>query len=735
MAKHITSHSIQVLLVFIMAASCHSVMAQSPLDLITTEKQAEQYTPPDVNKLTSNWWQSAIQSAPKDQPYLYLNNWGQSLFSELKQTPNSFSLEDSQAITQFYTNIQELQKRAQQKPKPPSISLENKPPHTLTQIYERLKELRQLKQLLLNHKEAEDDFISEGSQNRERIDRLVIEYGALAVNDTERVSIGLLWMAYRSWLALNQLQAQQANDFKQATEKNIQALEKHINQIKSGLKPNMDSIDGLERQIQINLTALEQNQKTVLQGNLAFAQSQKNASFSGLETDINRLDLVQDIMSQRRLELALARDRTHITWIEFNLSDDNEKTKAINARIEENQTLIENTNKQLTQWQLLAQQMLLSPAAHLLSDDDEKQAFAKRTNMAQNVLLDLDEIYWQKDKVTFLQSLLTETKMGTQSGFSLWWSELKNLSTSTFSTVSEIINKPLFRINDTPITLRPLLQIPVIILIGFILSKLVRVFLNRIESRKDSDDAPLFFMLNKIIHYIIVIAIVLACFTTLGINLSNLTLIAGALSVGIGFGLQNIVSNFVSGLTIMFERSLKVGDYIELESGITGSVKEINARSTRINTNDNIDVVIPNSDLVTNQIINWTLRDSIKRVKIPFGVAYGTDKDLVRKAAIEAAEKVPFTLTNMKGKEPEVWMKGFGDNSLDFILLVWVSKYGVRRPNRIKASFLWELDNAFNKYEIEVPFPQRVLHHPKDKAQGDKSEDQNEDKATLVKGD
>ena len=161
----------------------------------------------------------------------------------------------------------------------------------------------------------------------------------------------------------------------------------------------------------------------------------------------------------------------------------------------------------------------------------------------------------------------------------------------------------------------------------------------------------------------------------------------------------------------MFERSLKVGDYIEMEDGYTGSVMEINARSTRINTNDNIDVVIPNSDLVTNKIINWTLRDSIKRVKIPFGVAYGTDKDLVKKAAIEAAENVTYTLTNMKGKEPEVWMTGFGDNSLDFQLLVWVSKYGVRRPNRIKASFLWELDTAFNKYGIEVPFPQRVLHH------------------------
>ncbi len=277
-----------------------------------------------------------------------------------------------------------------------------------------------------------------------------------------------------------------------------------------------------------------------------------------------------------------------------------------------------------------------------------------------------------------------------------------------------MVNKPLFRINETPVTLLPLLRLIIIVLVGYLVSKLVRVIIKRMESRRDQDKSPVFFMLDKLIHYVIIFVATLAGFTTLGIDFTNLTLIAGALSVGIGFGLQNIVANFVSGLTIMFERTLKVGDYIEIEDGITGTVREINARSTRINTNDNIDVVIPNSDLVTNQIINWTLRDSIKRVKIPFGVAYGTDKDLVKQAAIEAAEKVPYTLTNMKGKEPEVWMTGFGDNSLDFILLVWVSKYGVRRPNRIKAAFLWELDTAFRDHGIEIPFPQRVLHQAKE---------------------
>ena len=202
----------------------------------------------------------------------------------------------------------------------------------------------------------------------------------------------------------------------------------------------------------------------------------------------------------------------------------------------------------------------------------------------------------------------------------------------------------------------------------------------------------------------------LIALASIGLDFSNLAIVAGALSVGIGFGLQSIVNNFVSGIIILFEHQLRVGDYIELDNGLTGTVKSINVRSTLINTNDNIDIVVPNSEIISTKLTNWTLGEHFLRVRIPFGVAYGTDKELVRKAAIEACDEVSFTLTNMPGREPDVWLVEYGDNSLNFLLLVWVNRQGARRPTRTRAAYLWAMETKFREYGIEIPFPQRDLH-------------------------
>lgn len=196
----------------------------------------------------------------------------------------------------------------------------------------------------------------------------------------------------------------------------------------------------------------------------------------------------------------------------------------------------------------------------------------------------------------------------------------------------------------------------------------------------------------------------------IGIDLTALAVFSGAVGVGIGFGLQAIFSNLVAGIIMLFERSIKVGDFVELESGLTGEVREINIRATLVTTNDNVDILVPNSEFINNRVTNWTLRDSHRRVHIPFGVAYGTDKDLVKKAALEAAAEVPHILTGQHAKPPQVWLTGFGDSSLDFELVIWLSPEAVKRPSAVTADYNWALETALGKYGIEIPFPQRDLH-------------------------
>lgn len=202
----------------------------------------------------------------------------------------------------------------------------------------------------------------------------------------------------------------------------------------------------------------------------------------------------------------------------------------------------------------------------------------------------------------------------------------------------------------------------------------------------------------------------LAAISSLGLDLSKFTLFASALGIGLGFGLQNFVSNFVAGLIVLFEKSMNVGDFVELQSGVIGEVREINMRSTLITTNDNVDVLIPNSEFVSSQVTNWTLREAVRRIHVPFGVAYGTDKDLVKKAVLEAADRVPWTYAKLKRREPQVWLVGFGDSSLDFELIVWLTPDAVKRPGAVQADYLWEIETSLREYEIEIPFPQRDLN-------------------------
>ncbi len=248
------------------------------------------------------------------------------------------------------------------------------------------------------------------------------------------------------------------------------------------------------------------------------------------------------------------------------------------------------------------------------------------------------------------------------------------------------------------------------VLIALVISKVLRVGLDRYaRQHQNKNNQAALYTLSRIIHYILLVIGALLALSVAGIPLSKFGLFAGALGVGLGFGLQAIFSNFVSGLIILFDRSLKVGDFVELSNGVHGHVNDIHIRATRITTNDNIDILVPNSEFVTNNVVNWTLRETSRRMRIPFRAAYGVDKELVKRAALEAAAEVPFTLTLDGPRKPQVWLTGFGDSWLNFALVVWLNDDAVVRPATVNAACNWALHSALERHGIQMPFPHRDL--------------------------
>lgn len=299
------------------------------------------------------------------------------------------------------------------------------------------------------------------------------------------------------------------------------------------------------------------------------------------------------------------------------------------------------------------------------------------------------------------QGILLNTINRTKSSLSYAWRNVKQL-----------IRMPLFTVGETPITALSFAQFLLIVLVcWWIAFWLQRVF-NRMGNKRGDDKLPAYYLAGRLTYYAIILFGFLYGLTAVGIDFTNFALVAGALAIGLGFGLQSIVNNFVSGLILLFERSIKVGDFIELydqKNGkvLWGEVKEINVRATIISDNDNVDIVIPNSEFINTKMLNWTLKEPQRRMRYPFRVAYGTDKELVREAVLEQAEALPHTLKGIPGRNPAVWLVDFKDYYYEFELVVWLTARAVKRPNGIRAAYMWAIDTALRENNIEIPIPQR----------------------------
>ncbi len=218
-------------------------------------------------------------------------------------------------------------------------------------------------------------------------------------------------------------------------------------------------------------------------------------------------------------------------------------------------------------------------------------------------------------------------------------------------------------------------------------------------------DRGLQYAIGRMTYYAVLIVGLMIAFQTSGIQIGSLTVVLGALGVGIGFGLQNVINNFVSGLILLAERPVQVGDWIEV-GGKEGRVERIGARSTTIVTNDNISIIVPNADLITTSLVNWSHGDPTVRIRIPVGVAYGSDLDAVRGALLEVAAANPAVLP---APAPRVHFVAFGDSALELELAVWTRDV-LDQQRRFRSDLNFAIDAAFRARRIQVPFPQRDVH-------------------------
>lgn len=268
-----------------------------------------------------------------------------------------------------------------------------------------------------------------------------------------------------------------------------------------------------------------------------------------------------------------------------------------------------------------------------------------------------------------------------------------------------VITAPIIPVGDAPITISMLLYIFAFgALLVFFSRRFKHWLADKILSSRHIDIGTRQ-AVATIVHYVLLAVGFVVILQAAGIDLSTLTVIAGGLGLGLGFGLQNIASNLISGLIVMIERPVKVGDRIEVD-GITGDIVKISMRAATLLTNDNIEIIIPNSNFIEAKVINWSHSDRHVRFGVPVGVSYDSDPDVVSKALLNAANEHKGVLSN---PAPSVFFDEFGDSSLNFELRVSSSAF-LNKPRELKSQLNRLIFKELKKAGVEIPFPQRDLH-------------------------
>jgi len=271
--------------------------------------------------------------------------------------------------------------------------------------------------------------------------------------------------------------------------------------------------------------------------------------------------------------------------------------------------------------------------------------------------------------------------------------------------IYKVMNFPLFPIGqNSMITFTSILVFITVIVAFSILAKIVtRVILKKILAQTTLEEGVQF-TFTRITNYLMLVIGAIVAFQFIGVDLSGIVVILGFLSVGIGFGLQNLTSNFISGIMLLFERHVQIGDRVTV-AGTEGDVEEINIRSTTVRTLNNVSIIVPNSEFISANVINWSHGDIKVRLDIDVGVSYDSDLDTVFRSLHEVADE---NKDVMKTPKSDVLLMSFGDSAWDMRLRIWIED--PKKYNEVRSDINCAIVRKFRANNIEIPFPQRDLH-------------------------
>ncbi|GAB4236257.1 MAG: hypothetical protein Tsb0021_15960 [Chlamydiales bacterium] len=687
--------------------SCISFTADA--QLVTEQKLKAITAPPNPNELQAGWWQ--YFNVPEPELEKHLESFVKPLDLFLEETPDESDPEVSKWIDRIRQNVQTYLQALRVEPELLAPAQPLKELYTIVEVVEMNRGLRVNQSILEADLEELEDIKARVNTAIQRLEKLNATYTTLEKRSVSRLIKGLEIIAFRFSL-------ETAKEQKKDLEKSIKIQQQRTKRLQEDLRIAIErlgstkqSTELLERKVEMTFIAWREAQEE-----LERKRAETITSFSFTYTT-PEAKLQSQIVEEELLILTI---KTAIREVEYLLASAEFLMNSILLReVEVDHLLVTDQvrnwesrlnflKKQSEEWQRQLNRAM--QRAEIIRDSEFPQLQEQVFTKVQESLLQLQKLDLEIKDTFFVTGLILRQVALFEGGLLRFLWQALDLMVSTATTFWESATQVLFYVGETPFTAISILQFLIIILLTIWISHLSTLALTQIAARRQGMKKSLLYRLKRLFQYSIFALGFIIALSSIGFDFSNFVLIAGALGVGLGFGLQSIFNNFISGIIILFESQLKVGDYIEMESGIRGEVKEINFRSTYIKTNDGVAIIVPNSEFINFRVVNWTLKEPYRRVRIPFSVDYESDKNLVVKVVIEAAKSVPLTLKMDNVPDPRVCLTNLGADGIEFELFVWVDEKATKRTFSTRSVYLWAIHDAFKKNNISIPFPQRVLH-------------------------
>lgn len=708
---------IRILFVLLLLAAGHAAHAVPSLLVNNKQATTDQVVPPTPLTLGNGWWKyvdithedlAERTENMKNAIRFSLDTISPSKMSEFKGLFKNIS-QTLDAIAAINKSDAVINESVITLPAEYSIS-------EFQALFDRYHQAKARRNQLISL-QAEEEKIAR--QAERKASDVFQEYREIKEKNQEKLALGLVVMANRlSWYLWKLNVSSKQQEIIAATEKQediLQRIDEAIYLLDVDKKSYSQLISSIEEQ---------EKELEKLEGKVVVAQYRFTGEIgldfmSRLQEELYAQQIIIARLDAQKVNLQLANLQAIESIIllnnpvladqvaDFNHVDNLRQINQLRKTINESAGLW----REQTENERTVIQELLASGSIAADNKAAREIIEERVGTIQITLQSISQLENLTFNLDFLGTSL-EKQLGESRG---WWFKLKtsgrHVVDQTFVRSWNLLFVRLFDIGDVPVTSWDIIQALLVLIIAYYLAGTFRKLLLRLNTNADGKVPPAMYTLSRLVFYLMIVFGIIAAFSSIGVQFTNIAIVAGALSVGIGFGLQSIVNNFVSGIIILFEQNIKVGDFVELDTGLKGTVRDINVRSTIVNTLDNLDIIVPNSELVAAKVTNYTLNEPIVRIHVPFGVAYGSDKELVKKAVLEAARKVEITYDDGANRRTSVWLVGFGDSSLDFELVVWLNpKSGKTTPGSWRSLFNWEIETALAKYGIQIPFPQRDLH-------------------------